>query len=159
MFIPFGLLCPVVFKRTRAWWKTVLTAFGTSFLIEFIQYFIGRSCDIDDLIMNTLGACIGYAAFVLCSKAISKKHPLIKRAAKPNLRSAPRNGLIYAYNKTLRTLWCIRRVIYCRLWLTHEGVTSRYAPHLRFRESCRVPCGYAPKQNSFAKAFFLSSEK
>ena len=73
MFIPFGLLCPVVFKRTRAWWKTVLTAFGTSFLIEFIQYFIGRSCDIDDLIMNTLGACIGYAAFIVCSKAISKK--------------------------------------------------------------------------------------
>lgn len=73
MFIPFGLLCPVVFKRTRVWWKTVLTAFGTSFLIEFIQYFIGRSCDIDDLIMNTLGACIGYAAFIVCSKAISKK--------------------------------------------------------------------------------------
>lgn len=51
----------------------MLTAFATSFLIEFIQYFIGRSCDIDDLIMNTLGACMGYAAFIVCSKAISKK--------------------------------------------------------------------------------------
>lgn len=59
-------------------------------------------------------------SFILCSKAISKKHPRIKRAAKPNPRSAPRNGLIYAYSKTLRTPWCIRRAVR-RLRLMTEG--------------------------------------
>lgn len=32
-------------------------------MIEFVQYFIGRSCDIDDLTMNTLGGCIGYGVY------------------------------------------------------------------------------------------------
>ena len=33
--------------------------------IEFIQFFIGRSTDIDDVILNTTGALLGYLLYVL----------------------------------------------------------------------------------------------
>ena len=65
MFVPLGCLLPVVFCAMRRWYCTVLTACFFSFLIEFVQYFIGRSADVDDLIMNTLGAAVGYFIFWL----------------------------------------------------------------------------------------------
>ncbi len=68
MFVPFGFLLPVVFKFFGSLLKTTGFAFCFSFLIEVFQYFIGRSCDIDDLILNTLGAIIGYGIFLLFSK-------------------------------------------------------------------------------------------
>lgn len=49
----------------------IMAAF--SFLIEFVQYFTGRSCDIDDLMFNTLGGVLGYGLFVLISKLFGNK--------------------------------------------------------------------------------------
>ena len=63
MFVPYGFLLPLLFCKTRTFWKTFIIVFFSSFMIEFVQYFIGRSCDIDDLIMNTLGGCIGYGVY------------------------------------------------------------------------------------------------
>ncbi|MFQ7854068.1 MAG: VanZ family protein [Flavonifractor plautii] len=37
----------------------LLTGFCTSFCVEFLQLFVGRATDIDDLILNTLGGCLG----------------------------------------------------------------------------------------------------
>lgn len=37
-------------------------------LIETLQYFIGRSCDVDDLIMNTAGGLIGWGLFAGASR-------------------------------------------------------------------------------------------
>lgn len=65
MFVPLGILLPVVFRAMRRWYCTCPTVFFISFLIEFVQYFIGRSADVDDLIMNTLGGIIGYLIFRL----------------------------------------------------------------------------------------------
>ena len=67
MFVPYGFLLPVVFKKMQSFGKTFLIVFLSSFLIEFVQYFIGRSCDVDDLIMNTIGGCIGYGVFFFCN--------------------------------------------------------------------------------------------
>lgn len=65
MFIPLGILLPIVFKSLRSFWKTVVCSLGITFFIEFIQYFTGRSADIDDLIMNLLGGIIGYGMYWL----------------------------------------------------------------------------------------------
>lgn len=73
MFIPLGFLLPIVFKSSRSFSKTTLFAFGFSFFVEFFQYFIGRSSDIDDLILNTLGGIGGYGIFILFNKYLSKK--------------------------------------------------------------------------------------
>ena len=40
----------------------------TTSLVEVIQLFIGRSVDIDDIILNTIGVFIGYGFFICASK-------------------------------------------------------------------------------------------
>ena len=74
MFVPLGFLLPVVFKNFRSVFKTTILGFLFSFSIEVIQYFIGRSADIDDLILNTLGGIIGYGIFILFNKCLQRKN-------------------------------------------------------------------------------------
>ena len=64
MFVPFGLF-PALLWRGWRWWKSLLVGFCTSVSIEFIQFFIGRSTDIDDVILNTAGAAVGFWLFCL----------------------------------------------------------------------------------------------
>ena len=63
LFIPFGFFAPVVFKKTRHFTKTILLSFFITCSIEFMQFFIGRSSDIDDIITNMLGSVIGCLIF------------------------------------------------------------------------------------------------
>ena len=60
IFVPFGILLPEIFSKTRNILKILGITFATSFFVEFIQFFIGRSVDIDDLMLNVLGSVIGY---------------------------------------------------------------------------------------------------
>lgn len=60
LFTPFGFALPFFWKRFSKFKRVFITIFIFSFAIEFIQYFIGRSVDIDDLILNTLGGVLGY---------------------------------------------------------------------------------------------------
>lgn len=64
MFMPIGFF-PALLWRGWKWWKALLLGFGTSVSIEFIQFFIGRSTDIDDIILNTIGALTGFWIFCL----------------------------------------------------------------------------------------------
>lgn len=73
MFIPIGFITPVTFKKARKLWKTAVYMAVFSFLIEFIQYFIGRSADIDDLLLNTSGGMAGYGIYYVFSKLFKKK--------------------------------------------------------------------------------------
>lgn len=63
IFIPLGFFTPIVFKRMRRCSMTAMFIFAVTFSVEFFQYFIGRSSDIDDLIANLLGGILGYAIF------------------------------------------------------------------------------------------------
>lgn len=72
LFIPLGFFVPAVFKNMRKFWKTSLLAFAVTFSIEFFQYFAGRSSDIDDIIMNLLGAIIGYVLFELFNRCFTR---------------------------------------------------------------------------------------
>lgn len=65
IFIPLGIFAPIVFKRMRKFYITALTVFAVTFSVEFFQYFIGRSSDVDDLIANLSGGMIGYGIFKL----------------------------------------------------------------------------------------------
>lgn len=60
MFVPLGILLPLVFRKKINWKKIVLVGGGFSLVIEMTQLFEGRYAEIDDLILNTLGAVIGY---------------------------------------------------------------------------------------------------
>lgn len=60
LFMPIGFLLPLTKKPFEKFYGTVLFAIAFSLIIETAQYFIGRGTDIDDLMMNTLGAILGY---------------------------------------------------------------------------------------------------
>jgi glycopeptide antibiotics resistance protein len=67
MFVPLGFLLPVVFPKLRRCIMTLACILLTSLSIEILQYYIGRSADIDDLIQNFTGGAIGYLLFYILS--------------------------------------------------------------------------------------------
>lgn len=74
MFIPTGILTPVLYKHLDSFKKTVLTGFLISLAIEIIQLpFAVRASDIDDLILNTLGVMAGYGIHALVKKLKARK--------------------------------------------------------------------------------------
>ena len=63
MFVPWGLLLPLGWAKLRCGARVCLGGALTSAAIEFLQAFCGRSTDIDDVLLNTLGALLGYGLF------------------------------------------------------------------------------------------------
>ena len=59
IFIPIGFFLPLVDEKYKKIWIYILIAAIASLLIEICQLFIGRSFDIDDVILNTFGAYLG----------------------------------------------------------------------------------------------------
>ena len=75
MFIPTGIVLPVVYKKLNSFGKVVAAGAFISLCIEILQLpFASRAYDIDDLILNTLGVIAGYGIYVFichltnCSK-------------------------------------------------------------------------------------------
>ena len=61
MFIPLGFLLPNVFPKLSSLPRVLLATAGIIVAVEVIQLFtLVGSCDIDDLILNVLGAGLGY---------------------------------------------------------------------------------------------------
>lgn len=59
LFIPYGILTSVVFQKMRIS-KLFFYGILTSVIIELIQYLSRLGCfDIDDLIQNAIGICVG----------------------------------------------------------------------------------------------------
>ncbi len=72
MFIPLGIVWPVVFKKLNRHWKVITAGIGVSLSIELLQLpFYDRATDIDDLILNSLGFLIGYGLYLLTKKFLS----------------------------------------------------------------------------------------
>lgn len=63
MFSPLGFFLPLLWPRWRGFFKVFLLGFAFSMTIEITQLFIGRSVDIDDVILNTLGVAFGYFVY------------------------------------------------------------------------------------------------
>ncbi len=80
LFVPVGFLLPLVSERFKRLKPAVTAGAAISLMIEIIQYIIGRSADVDDLILNTLGFLCGYIALKIFLK---KLMPLIV-AKKPS---------------------------------------------------------------------------
>lgn len=60
--MPFGVLLPVLFPRARGLVRVVLMTAFVMFTVEAAQGLLvtGRAFDIDDVILNSLGAFAGY---------------------------------------------------------------------------------------------------
>jgi glycopeptide antibiotics resistance protein len=72
LFIPLGFALPCIWKKYEVLWKTALFGVTFSFIIELSQLFNRRITDIDDLLMNTFGAFIGWIIFMLLKEHLSK---------------------------------------------------------------------------------------
>ena len=64
MFVPLGLFLPLIFTRLRKLWRTLFTVTLLIAVVEIAQLFtLLGSCDVDDLILNLLGATLGYGIY------------------------------------------------------------------------------------------------
>lgn len=82
LFIPTGIVLPVVFRKLDGFWKTVAAGAAVSLCIEILQLpFSVRASDIDDLILNAAGVAAGYAIYAAV-RAICRR----KAAARPRQR-------------------------------------------------------------------------
>ncbi|MDP4178969.1 MAG: VanZ family protein [Bacillota bacterium] len=71
MFIPMGILLPIIFKKKNWNFKFALfISFAITFAIEIMQFFTGRAADIDDVIANTIGGAVGYLVYNVIYKLI-----------------------------------------------------------------------------------------
>ena len=80
MFVPLGILLPLLTKNYRRWYLILAEGFGTSLVIEIVQYITARGLfDVDDLFNNTLGAMIGYGLLMVCLTLFGKEKKSFSR--------------------------------------------------------------------------------
>lgn len=73
LFIPFGYFVSNIMKSRKAY-AVLVVSIITSLVIEYTQLLIGRTFDVDDILLNMVGGFIGYLIFVIL-KIISEKLP------------------------------------------------------------------------------------
>lgn len=67
LFVPFGFLFPMIFNKFSKIQITLSFGILLSVFIEVMQFFIKRSSDIDDIILNCIGVFLGF----MCYKTLS----------------------------------------------------------------------------------------
>jgi glycopeptide antibiotics resistance protein len=73
LFFPLGILLPFALKRFHSLKRVLVFALCLSLSIEAVQFFFGflgnfRVVDIDDILLNTSGAWIGFRVLCLCQR-------------------------------------------------------------------------------------------
>ena len=67
MFLPYGLLIPLILPSMRNPFYCIGMAFMGSVSLEIMQLITGRGyCQIDDIVSNTAGAFLGYMLTNIC---------------------------------------------------------------------------------------------
>lgn len=74
MFMPLGFLLPLFWKEYQSLVRTAIIGFCFSCGIEFCQLFNRRVSDVDDLLMNTLGAILGWLIWIVFSHITHLKY-------------------------------------------------------------------------------------
>lgn len=76
LFIPFGLLTPLIWRKMDSLVNIIGTGFLLTMLIEVSQLLNNRRNDIDDILLNVLGAVIGFGMFKVLDKCTKSKYQL-----------------------------------------------------------------------------------
>ena len=76
LFIPWGLCLPMFWKKFYSAWRLIAASLLLPVTIEFCQLFIGRSVDIDDVILNFTGSMIGVLLFAVLRRIFPKLNTL-----------------------------------------------------------------------------------
>lgn len=78
LFAPFGYFVNTLLKN-KSFLLNILITLITSTSIEFIQMYIGRSFDIDDIILNLCGGCLGYLIYRIIDFIKDKSPEVLKK--------------------------------------------------------------------------------
>ena len=71
--LPLGLLGPIALPGMNRWWRVLLVATALSLAIEVAQLWIpDRAFDVDDLLLNVVGAALGYAIFIVLFRGAAR---------------------------------------------------------------------------------------
>lgn len=82
MLFPLGIYLHLLYKQVNSVKRAICVIFFTSVFIELSQLtFSSRSTDIDDVILNTIGGCIGFIFY---------KHTFAKYYYKKMIKSKPK---------------------------------------------------------------------
>ncbi|MBQ8662564.1 MAG: VanZ family protein [Eubacterium sp.] len=75
IFLPFGMLVPFLTKRFKTFWSVALLTFEMSVLVELVQLVtkVG-SCDVDDILLNTIGGMLGFVCYAIAVRCRRKVH-------------------------------------------------------------------------------------
>ena len=74
LFIPSGIILPILYRRLDRFWKVTAAGALLSLGVELLQLpFYVRATDVDDLLLNTLGVMLGYGVYALCGKAKTER--------------------------------------------------------------------------------------
>lgn len=74
-FVPYGFILPVIAHRCRSGFFIIVSGLALSLCVETVQLITKVGCfDVDDLILNTLGAAIGYLFFAVCNYLRRKQY-------------------------------------------------------------------------------------
>ena len=74
MFIPSGIVLPMIYKNLNSFRKVIGAGALISLCIEIFQLpFFERATDVDDLLLNTFGAAIGCLIYMLVHKSVKRK--------------------------------------------------------------------------------------
>lgn len=66
MFIPFSFMLPIIVKKADSFVKTIVITVGVIICLELLQLVLqSGSFDVDDIILNTIGAAAGYGLYKL----------------------------------------------------------------------------------------------
>lgn len=73
-FMPLGFLLPIVTERKIRFWGAAIGSFALSLSIELVQLLtkVG-TCDVDDVLLNTVGGLLGYGCYALFVRLFQKK--------------------------------------------------------------------------------------
>ena len=75
LLAPLGFLLPLFWRYFGRAKRTILFGFGVSLSIELIQIIAGGVTSVDDLILNTAGAAVGFALAKLLLRACPRLAP------------------------------------------------------------------------------------
>lgn len=70
-FSPLGLFPPLLFRDFGPK-KACLFGLGFSLGAECCQFFLGRHCDVDDIVLNVAGVMLGYGLYVLVRRVFPR---------------------------------------------------------------------------------------
>ena len=117
-FMFLGLLLPTFWRHNRSLKNTMLYGMAFSLFIEIMQIFCSRVTDINDLLFDAIGLCIGYFLFVALYyvKEDLFEHTCLRFRNRKRTSALIRYEFILYMILIFVVMFCVQSAIYTAIW-------------------------------------------